>query len=105
EHERGVGRDDSAGAPGPISKCGRDDESALSADLHRRNAFVPPAYDPAFADRKFERLAAVDRAVEFLALDPVHIKPARVMHDAGLPGFRRGAGADFDILDLQSRCG
>src|ERR1700681_4694961 len=41
KNQRGVGRDDAAGAVGAIAKRGRDDQSAFAADLHRRHAFVP----------------------------------------------------------------
>ena len=58
------------------------------------------------ADRKFERLAAIDGQVEFLALGAVLIKPAGIVHRANLPGLRRSAGADFCVDDLKAgRCG
>src|SRR5207248_37730 len=80
-----VRRDHTAGATGTVAELGRDDESALAAHLHRGNAFVPTGNDLPFADRKLERpAAAVERAVELLALGAVLIEPASVMHDAGL---------------------
>ncbi len=50
-----------------IAERGRDDQRALAADLHGGDAFVPALDDAAAADRKFERIVAVDRAIEFLA--------------------------------------
>src|SRR4051812_22730332 len=61
EDQRGVGRNDAARAARPIAERRRDDQCALAADLHRGNAFVPAGNDPFLADRKFERLATVDR--------------------------------------------
>src|SRR5690242_12581214 len=95
EHQRGIrGNEPAAYAARTIAERGRNDQRALAADLHRGNAFVPALDDLALSDRKFERLVAVDRRVELLALLAVIIEPAGVMHDAGLSGFRRSAGAN-----------
>src|SRR6202035_528010 len=102
EDQRGVRRNDAAGAAGAVAELGRNDQRALAADLHGRDAFVPAANDLADADLERERLVAIDRRVEFLALGGVVIKPAGVMHDAGLAGFRRGAGAGMGVDDFQS---
>jgi hypothetical protein len=80
----------------------RNDERALAADLHGGDAFVPPGDHLALADRKFERLVAIDGGVELLALDPILVKPAGVVHHAGLAGFRGRAGADLAVDDLQA---
>src|SRR5713226_5915184 len=65
-------------------------------------ALVPAGDHLALADRKLERLIAVDGRVEFLALLAVLIKPAGVMHDADLAGLWRSASADRRIDNLQS---
>src|SRR5262249_32925161 len=106
EDQRRVGRDDAAGAARPVAELGRNDQRAPAADLHGGDALVPALDDATHAEWKFERLAAVDRAVEFLALGAVLIQPAGIMHDAGLTGLGRRAGADLGIRDLQARwCG
>src|SRR6478609_8152442 len=93
EHQRRVRRDHAAGAARAIAEIGWDDQRALAADLHGRNAFVPTGDHLALADRKFERLVAVYRRVEFLALLAVLVEPTGIMHDADLPRLRRSAGA------------
>src|SRR6202035_1256061 len=102
EDQRGVRRNDAAGAAAAVAELGRNDQRALAADLHGRDAFVPAANDLADADLERERLIAIDRRVEFLALGGVLIKPPGVMHDAGLAGLRRGAGAGMGVDDFQS---
>src|ERR1700710_228078 len=82
EHQRGVGWNDAAGAAGAVAERGRNDQGALAADLHGGDAPPPAADDRSLADRKLERLVAVDRGVEFLALLAVLVKPARIMHHA-----------------------
>src|ERR1700761_7604716 len=68
EQKRRVRRNDAAGAARAVAERRRDDQGALAADLHGGDAFVPAADDLAHADLEFERLAAVDRGVEFRAL-------------------------------------
>src|SRR2546423_15493461 len=92
EDQRGVRRYYAARATGTIAECGWDDESALTADLHRGNTIVPTGDDPLLSDGKLERLAAVERTVELLTLSAALIEPASVMHDANLTGLRRGPG-------------
>src|SRR5580704_7807067 len=89
EDQRGVGRDDAAGAARPVAELGRDDQGALAADLHAGDALVPAGDDLMPAERELERLAAVERAVELLALGAILVEPAGVVHDAGLTGLRR----------------
>src|ERR1700731_3007633 len=97
EHQRGVRRNDAPGAAGAIAQRGRNDQGALAADLHAGDAFVPAGDHLVLSDRKFERLVAVDRRVELLALLAVLVKPAGVMHDANLAGLRRRTGADGGV--------
>src|ERR1700728_1601821 len=106
EDQRRVRRKDAAGAARAVAEIGRNDQSAFAADLHGGDAFVPAGDDVVSADRKLEWLAAIDRAVEFLALGAVLIQPAGIMHDADLAGLRRSAGAGLGVGELQSRgCG
>src|SRR5262252_8018572 len=60
EDQRGVRRDDAAGAARAVTEFGRDDERALAADLHGRHTLIPTADDLPPADGKLERLAAID---------------------------------------------
>ena len=76
-----------------VAKRGRDGEVALSTHLHRGDSFVPSLDDGALAERKLEGLSAVDRAVELGALRAVFPEPSRVVHHAGLTGFRRCGNA------------
>src|ERR1700733_8050370 len=71
EDQRRVGRDDAAGAARAVAELGRDDQRAFAADFHPGDALVPPFDDLAGAEPEAERRAAIDRAVEFLALVPV----------------------------------
>src|SRR6266849_865604 len=102
EHQRRVRGNNAAGAAGAVAQRGRDDQGALAADFHGGDAFVPAGDDLALPDRKLERLIAIDRTVEFLALPTVLIKPAGVMHDAYLTGLWCRAGADGGVDDLQA---
>src|ERR1700728_2145030 len=95
-------RDDAAGAARAIAQLGRNDQGALAADLHGGDAFVPAADHLADADLELKRLAAIERAVEFLALLAILIEPAGVVHDAGLAGARRLAGPGHAVDDLKS---
>src|SRR5688572_3182423 len=51
ELQRGVGRDDAAGAACAVAKIGGDDQHALAAFLHALHAFVPALDDHAGAER------------------------------------------------------
>src|ERR1051325_11246501 len=93
EHQRGVGRDDAAGAAGAIAELGRDDQGALAADLHAGHALVPALDHLMRAEWERKRLAAVEGAVELLALLAIVVEPAGVMHADILAGGRLGAGA------------
>src|SRR4030088_1188354 len=61
EDQRGGGRNDAPRAARAIAERRRDDQRALATDRHRGNALVPAGNHPLLADRKLERLAAVDR--------------------------------------------
>src|SRR5579862_257144 len=98
EHQGRVRRDDAASAPRAITKRRWHDQRALAADLHGGDALVPALDDAALTDRKVERLVAVNRRVEFLALLPVRVEPAGVVHDRGL-ARRRRAGALLHLDD------
>src|SRR5262245_15826531 len=88
EHQRRIRRDHAAGTAGAVAERRRNDQRALAADLHGGDALVPALDDAALADWEVERLVAVDRRVEFLALLAVLIEPAGVVHDAGLARLR-----------------
>src|SRR5678815_6064275 len=68
EHQGGAGRDHATGTARAVTHFRRDHEAALAADLHAHDAFVPAPDHHAGANREFERLVAIDRAVELLAL-------------------------------------
>src|ERR1017187_10246511 len=102
EHQRRIRRNDAASAAGAVAQRGRDDQGALPADLHGGDALVPTGDHLALPDRKFERLVAVDRTVEFLAFLAALIKPAGVMHDADLAGLWRSTCADRVLDNLQA---
>src|SRR4029453_7378252 len=102
EHQRRIRRNDAAGAACAIAEFRRNDQRALAPALHRAAPLTPPADNLPHADLEFERLVAVDRRVELLALLAVLVEPSRIMHDAGLAGLRRGAGAFLAVNDLQT---
>src|ERR1700675_1031201 len=102
EHQRRIRRNDAAGAAGAVAERRRDDQGALAAALHGGDAFLPAGDHLALSDRKLERLIAIHRTVELLALLATLVKPTRVMHDAGLARFWDGAGADGRVGDLQA---
>src|SRR5579863_5842988 len=102
EDQGRVRRYDAAGAARAITELRRNDQSALAADFHRGDTFVPARNHLALSDRKLERIVAIDRGVELLALLAILVEPAGVMHDANLAGLWRGAGAYLGVDDLQS---
>src|SRR6185312_336745 len=102
EDQRSVRRDHAAGTARAITQRRRDDQRALAADFHGGDALVPSGDHAMLADRKLERLVAVDGGVELFALLPVLIEPTGIMHHADLARPGRGAGADLGIDDLQS---
>jgi len=74
EDQHGVRRNDAAGAARAIAQLRLQDQCALAADLHAFDALVPALDHAPRAQGEFERFAAIDRAVEFLAFDPVVIE-------------------------------
>src|SRR5579863_6436724 len=66
EEQRRVRRDHAAGAASAVTQRRRNDQRALAADFHRGDALIPTRNHLTLSDRKFERLVAVDRAVELL---------------------------------------
>ena len=52
EDQRGIRRNDAAGAAGAIAECRRNNQRALAADFHGGDAFVPAGNDLMLADRK-----------------------------------------------------
>src|SRR6516225_11743810 len=74
EQQRRIRRDHTARSARAVAERRRDDQRALAADLHAGNALIPPGDHPALADRKLERLVAIDGGVEFLALLAVLIE-------------------------------
>src|SRR5262245_59019520 len=71
EQQRRVRRDHPAGAARAVAEVGRDQQRALAADLHAGHALVPALDDLALAEAERERAAAIERAVELLALGSV----------------------------------
>src|SRR5262245_3715306 len=101
EDERGVGRDDVAGAALAVGQVRRNGQLALAADFHAGDAFVPALDHFAPAKRKIERHVAVFAAVELLTVG----QPAGVMHLDRVALFRFGAVADLEILVFQAGVG
>src|SRR6202012_2125668 len=97
EHQCGVRRNDAAGAARAITELGRNDQSALTAHLHRGDAFVPALNHLALPDRNLERIVAVDGGVELLALLAILVKPAGVMHDANLTRLGCGSSSNLGV--------
>ena len=102
EHQRRVRRDHAAGTARAVAELRRDDQRALAADLHRGDALVPAGDDTALADGEFERLVAIDGAIELLSLLAILVEPAGIVHHADLAGLRRSAGADDMVDGLQA---
>src|SRR5262249_40199770 len=88
-------------APVPVTELGRDDEVAFLALLHARDALLPALDDLPLAEDEFDRLPAVVRAVELLAVRQL----PRVVDLDGLPGFRLRAAAGRLHLVLQAALG
>src|SRR5262249_46610267 len=100
EHQRGVRWDDAAGARSAVRELRRNDEPALPAALHARDALIPAGNHAACAERKRKRLIAIARAVELRSLvlgRAVRPEPAGVVNDGGLSSLDLGAGALLDV--------
>src|SRR5262249_13401718 len=106
EHERGVRRNRAARAARTVAELRGNDERPLPADLHPRDALIPPLNHAARAEAERKRVVAVTRAVEFLA---VPVRPVRVVQPAGvvdrnvLPGGGDGTVPHSAVRDLQAR--
>src|ERR1019366_3309316 len=85
-----------------IAQGRRNDQSALAADMHGGDAFVPALDDLALAEREGKRLAPVGRAVEFLALLAVNKEPAAVIDRYCLAGLGHGSRVRLDVDDAQA---
>src|SRR6185312_1048135 len=105
ENQRGVGRNDTAGAALSIAELRRNDQRPLAADLHGDDALVPTGDDALHADGKLEGRAAVDGRIEFLALLAPFRKPAGVVHDTRLALLGTRARADGRVDDFQAGLG
>src|SRR2546423_1446852 len=78
----------------------------LAADLHAGDALVPSLDHHARAELELERIVAIARAVELLAVLVRFariVQPPRVVHRDVLAGGGFGAGADLAVRDLQAR--
>lgn len=95
-----IGWNYAAGAALAVAQSGRNDQLSFAADLHGRNTFIPTGNHAPLTDREFERLTAINGAIELLALLSIDIKPAGIVHDAGLAAFGGRAAADLDVFDL-----
>src|SRR5581483_3610813 len=106
EHERRVRRDRSAGAARAVPEIGWNDQRPLAAHLHAGHTHVPAADHLPRAKLEGERLPAITRAVEFLAVFVGRLRvvqPARVVDRYFLAGRGGGAGAGLRISYLQTR--
>jgi hypothetical protein len=85
-----------------IAEGRRDDQPALTAHVHRGNAFVPTLDHSAGANGKLKRLIALARAVE----DGPVVQIAGVVHDHGLAllWFWTGARYVVDVLQATRGC-
>src|SRR5947209_2573258 len=98
EDERLVRRDDTAGAARAVRHRRRDGQLAAAADFHPLHAGVPAGDHLALAELELERLAAVPRRVELLAVGE---RDADVVH-GDLRALRRlGALADDEVVDAE----
>jgi hypothetical protein len=104
ENQRGVRRNGGAPSSRSVSKLWLDDKRPFAAGLHGDEAALPALDYLMLAKHEGERLLAINRTVELLALDAILIEPAGIMNDAGLTGLRGDAGSDLRIGDLQARC-
>src|SRR5262249_35817448 len=100
EGEFGVRRDHAAGATLAVRQIRRNHELAFAADLHPGDAFVPALDDLPGPELEAERFAAIEAAVELLAV----LERAGVMHVHGVAGFGLGPRSDGLILVLQTGC-
>src|SRR5262249_42145016 len=98
QHQRRDPRGPAARAATAVTELRRYPEFALSAHLHRHDAFIPALDALSDADFEFERLAAIQRTVEFCSV----LERACVMHSHFLPGLRARARPDDYVFVPQS---
>src|SRR3954451_5280589 len=98
EHERLVGPDDAARAALAVGELRRDRDPPPAADAHPGDAVVPALDDLALAETELERVGAIPRRVELLAVLP---RNADVVDLDDLAGDRLVAVAVDDVLDLE----
>src|SRR6185369_1572645 len=79
-----IRRDDSARSCRSVAKGCRYNKSALAADLHGHDPFIPTRNDLPCSDYEHERLVLVQRAVELLSVR----QPAGIMNNYFLSGRR-----------------
>src|SRR5262249_2152196 len=91
EDQGGIGWNRTGSTARAIAELGRDRQSALAADLHAGHTFVPAGNDLLGTERELEGLAAIDGAVELLALGAVVRQPAGVVHGDFVAGSRGSA--------------
>src|SRR5215469_13885190 len=101
ENERRIWGDHAASPTASIAQFRRNSQLPLSTDFHSPHTFIPAFDNLPRAESKPERLAAIHRAVELLAIG----QPSGVMYFHGLARNRSGAGADHDVPVLQARRG
>src|SRR5438067_12041770 len=98
EDQRRVRRDHATSTARAVAERRRDRQPADATDLHALDAFVPALDHPATAKRERERLAAILRAIELLAVG----QPARVVDGGRLARLRLGAVTNLDVGVLQA---
>src|SRR5690606_25423569 len=99
-------RNHAARTPLAVAKLRGNDERALFAHLHARDALLPAGDHPTLTQREREGLAPVARAIELPALvfrSARVVQPAGVMHDGALARLDGGALSGFDFADFQLR--
>src|SRR5262249_10110105 len=97
EDERRLRRDRGRLTLFAIGKLGGDDQLALAAPLPAGNAFVPALYHLAGAECEVDGLAAIERAVELLAVG----ERAGIVDGDRLASLRRGPGAHLPLHVLE----
>src|SRR3979490_1568881 len=106
EQQRGVRGNYAAGAAGTVTERWWNHEPALTACLHSEHALVPTANHFACPHLEAERIVAVTRAVELLALvirRALRIQPACVVNDRSLAHRDRRTLARLNVCYPQSR--
>src|SRR4029078_2332269 len=105
EDQRRVGRDSAAGAARAVAELRGNHERALATDLHPGDALIPTGDHLPGAELELERIVAVARAVELLAVMVglrAVVQPPGVVHRHALAPGRVSAVADLAIGNLQA---